>query len=54
MSFTLNIETVFSPQEVCEAIRSSLEHEKYVAKYKIRRYSMICEDFEAKFGYSSS
>jgi len=54
MSVTLNIETDFSPQEVCEAIRSALEHEKHVAKYKVKRYSIICEDFETKFGYSSS
>jgi len=54
MNVTLNIETDFSPQEVCEAIRSALEHEKHVAKYKVKRYSIICEDFEAKFGYSSS
>ena len=54
MSFTLNIETNFSPQEVCEAIRSALEHEKHVAKYKIKRYSTICQGYEEKFGYSSS
>ncbi len=54
MSFTLNIETDFSPQEVCEAIRSAMEHEKHVAKYKVRRYSVICEDFETKFGYSAN
>lgn len=54
MSFTLNIETGFSPQEVREAIRSALEHEKHVAKYKIERYSAICKGFEGKFGYSSS
>jgi hypothetical protein len=53
MSFTLNIETGFSPQEVCEAIRSALKHEKHVAKYKIERYSIICKGFEEKFGYSS-
>ncbi|WP_410509248.1 hypothetical protein RSJ42_03040 [Methanosarcina hadiensis] len=53
MSFTLNIETGFSPQEVCEAIRSALEHEKHVAKYKIKRYSAICQDYEERFGYSS-
>ena len=42
MSFTLNIETDFSSQEVTEAIRSALEHEKHVARYKIKRYSTIC------------
>ena len=54
MSFTLNIETSFSPQEVTEAIRSALEHEKHVARYKVKRYSAICEDFETKFGFSSN
>ncbi len=50
MSFTMEIKTDFSPQEVGEAIRSAVEHEKHVAKYKIKRYSMICVDFEKKFG----
>ena len=54
MSFTLNIETNFSPPEVTEAIRSALEHEKHVARYKVKRYSTICRDFEAKFGLSSA
>jgi hypothetical protein len=54
MSFTLNIETSFSPSEVTEAIHSALEHEKHVAKYKIKRYSTICRDFETKFGFSSA
>ena len=54
MSFTLNIETNFSPQEVTEAIRSALEHEKHVARYKIKSYSAICRDFETKFGFSSA
>ncbi len=54
MIFTLNIETNFSPQEVTEAIRSALEHEKHVARYKIKRYSAICRDFETKFGFSSA
>ncbi len=54
MSFTLNIETDFSPQEVTEAIRSAVEHEKHVAKYKVKRYSIVCEDFEEKNGFRSS
>ncbi|WP_292388261.1 hypothetical protein [Methanosarcina sp. UBA5] len=54
MSFTLSIETNFSPQEVTEAIRSALEHEKHVARYKIKRYSSICREFETKFGFSSA
>jgi hypothetical protein len=54
MSFTLNIETNFSPQEVTEAIRSALEHEKHVARYKVKSYSAICRDFETKFGFSSA
>lgn len=54
MSFTLNIKTSFSSQEVTEAIRSALEHEKHVARYKVKRYSAICRDFETKFGFSSA
>lgn len=54
MSFTLNIKTDFSPQEVTEAIRSALEHEKHVARYKIKRYSTICNEFETRFGLSSA
>jgi hypothetical protein len=54
MSFILSIETNFSPQEVTEAIRSALEHEKHVARYKIKSYSTICKDFETKFGISSA
>ena len=54
MSFTLNIETDFSSQEVTEAIRSALEHEKHVARYKIKRYSTICNEFETRFGLSSA
>lgn len=50
----LNVETSFSSQEVTEAIRSALEHEKYVARYKVKRYSAICRDFETKFGFSSN
>lgn len=53
MNFTLNIKTDFSPQEVTEVIRSALEHEKHVAKYKIERYSMICANFESKYGFDS-
>ena len=53
MNFTLNIETDFSPHEVTEAICSAIEHEKHVARYKIKRYSTICRDFEVKFGLSS-
>ncbi|HWQ47746.1 MAG TPA: hypothetical protein VN414_02145 [Methanosarcina sp.] len=54
MSFTINIETNFSPQEVTEVIRSALEHEKHVARYKVKRYSAICRDLETKFGLSSA
>lgn len=53
MSFTMEIKTDFSPQEVSEAIHSAVEHEKHVAKYKIKRYSVICEDFEKKFECAS-
>lgn len=53
MSFALNIETNFSPEEVKDAILSALEHEKHVAKYKVKRYSSICQEYEKKFGFDS-
>jgi len=53
MSFALNIETNFSPEEVKDTIHSALEHEKHVAKYKVKRYSLICEEYEKKFGFDS-
>jgi hypothetical protein len=53
MSFTLNIKTDFASHEVIEAVHSALEHEKHVAKYKIKRYSIICANFESKYGFDS-
>jgi hypothetical protein len=53
MIFALNIETNFSPEEVKDTIRSAMEHEKHVAKYKVKRYSLICEEYEKKFGFDS-
>jgi hypothetical protein len=46
MDITLQIDTDYSLQEASEAIHSALEHEKHLAKYKIDRYSMICDKFE--------
>ena len=54
MSITININTSFSPQEVTETIQSALEHEKHVAKYKVKCYTTICRDFETKLGFSSN
>lgn len=53
MKFTFNIETNFPDQEVNEVIHSALEHEKHVAKYKVKRYASICEEYEKKFGFGS-
>ena len=39
MDFTMHIDTDYSLQETSDIIRSALEHEKHVAKYKVKRYS---------------
>ena len=54
MDFTLQIDTDYSLQETSEIIRSALEHEKHLAKYKIYRYSMICDEFEDKYDLIST
>lgn len=54
MDLTLQIDTDYSLQEASEAVRSALEHEKHLAKYKIDRYSMICDKFEDKYDLIST
>lgn len=54
MDFTLQIDTDYSPQEVSEVIRSALEHEKHLAKYKVYRYAMICDEFEDQYDMIST
>jgi hypothetical protein len=54
MDFTLEINTDYSLQETSEVIRSALEHEKHLAKYKVYRYSMICDEFEDQYDLVST
>jgi hypothetical protein len=54
MDVTLQIDTDYSLQEASEVIRSALEHEKHLAKYKIDRYAMICDEFEDKYDLIST
>ncbi len=54
MDFTLEIDTNYSLQEVSEVIRAALEHEKHLAKYKVYRYSMICDEFEDQYDLIST
>ena len=54
MDFILQIDSDYSLQEASEVIRSALEHEKHLAKYKIDRYSMICDEFEDQYDLVSS
>ena len=54
MELTLQIDTDYSLQEASEIIRSALEHEKYLAKYKINRYAMICDEFEDRYDLIST
>ncbi|MHC1757391.1 MAG: hypothetical protein AB9861_18490 [Methanosarcina sp.] len=49
MDLTLQIDTDYSLQEASEVIRSALEHEKHLAKYKVQRYAMICDEFEDQY-----
>ncbi len=54
MDFTLQIDTDYSLQETSEVIRSALEHEKHLAKYKVNRYSIICDEFEDQYDLIST
>ncbi len=54
MDLTLQIDTDYSLQEASEIIRSALEHEKHLAKYKIDRYAMICDEFEDRYDLIST
>jgi len=53
MTLTLDIKGDFTPQEVSEVIRAALDQNERVAKYKIKKYSSICENFEKKYGMDS-
>lgn len=53
MTLTVDIKGDFTPQEVSEVIRAALEQNERVAKYKIKKYSDICENFEKKYEMDS-
>lgn len=54
MNITLEIETDFPQEEVNDVVRSALKHEQHIAKYKINRYAMICDEFEDKYDMNSN
>jgi hypothetical protein len=54
MDLTLQIDTNYSQQEASEVIRSALEHEKYLAEYRVHRYSIICDEFEDQYDLIST
>lgn len=47
------IKGYFTPQEVSEVIREALVYSEPVTKYKIKKYSGICRNFEKKYGMDS-
>jgi len=53
MTLNVDIKGDFTLQEVSEVIREALAYNERIAKYKIKRYSDICENFENKYGMSS-
>ena len=53
MTLTVDIKGDFTPQEVSEVIRGALEQNQRVAKYKIKKYLGICENFQKKYGMDS-
>ncbi len=53
MTLTVGIKGDFTPQEVSEVIRAALEQNERVAKYKIKKYSDTCQNFEKKYGMGS-
>ncbi|MGB9939427.1 hypothetical protein [Methanosarcina sp.] len=53
MTLTVGIKGDFTPQEVSEVIRGALEQNQRVAKYKIKKYLEVCEDFEKKYEMDS-
>jgi hypothetical protein len=53
MSLILNIKGDFTLQEASEVIREALAYNERITKYKIKKYSGICEDFEIKYGMGS-
>ena len=50
MTLTVDIKGDFTPQEVSEVIHDALEQNQRIAKFKIKKYLGICENFEKKYG----
>ncbi len=53
MTLTVGIKGDFTSQEVSEVIRTALEQNERVVKYRIKKYSDTCENFEKKYGMDS-
>ncbi|MCC4771146.1 hypothetical protein FXV91_13520 [Methanosarcina sp. DH2] len=53
MTLSVNIKDNFTLQKVSEVIREALAYNERVAKYKIKKYSNICGNFENKYGMNS-
>jgi len=53
MTLTVEIESDFPLKDVSEVIRSALKQDERIAKYKLKRYSQICENFEKKYEMDS-
>jgi len=53
MTLTLDIKGDFTSQEVSEVIHKALNQNARAAKYKIEKYSIICKNFEMKYGMGS-
>jgi hypothetical protein len=53
MTLSVGIKGDFMPQEASEVIREALAYNERIAKYRIKRYSDICGNFENKYRMSS-
>lgn len=53
MTLTLDIKGDFTPNEASEVIREALAYHERIAKYKIKKYSGICENFEKRYEMES-
>lgn len=54
MKITIEIETDLPEPEVTEVVQAAINHEKHIAKYKVNRYAMICDEFEEKYDMNSN
>ncbi|WP_240664392.1 hypothetical protein [Methanosarcina sp. MSH10X1] len=53
MTLSMSIKGDFTPKEVSEVIHEALIYNERVVKYKIKKYSDICESFEQRYGMNS-